>query len=534
MAGAQPGGMGRILTMALRIRFIEPAPPGHHVYDHILLPRLGTPLMGAVLATAGHDVRCYCEVLAPVDVADCLAADLIGISSTTSTQQAAYRLAAEFEAAGVPVVLGGPHVTFLADEGLAHARFVVRGEGQRTIAELAEALAEDRPLAGIRGLSWRDSSGLRHHNPSRPPCTQQEFAALPAPDLSLITGHERMTIKPVMTQWGCPFDCDFCSVTAMFSRRVRYRANAQVLAELAALGARRVFFHDDNFVVDKRRTSELLRSMLGSGLTPEWFAQVRADTVYASRSAHEPDHPFLGLMRAAGCQMVMVGFESISDETLRQMNKKMKVRDIAECVRLFHDHDILVLGMFVAGADTDEADQAARTAEFARRHGIDTIQIMIETPLPGTRLFERARAQGRILTGDWSVYDGHHAVMRPARSHPLDLQLAVLAAMSDFYSRRGILRSGLAAMFRGAPALARLAARGQLASRFPGLARLAVRRRWHELGDALDGAAPQGDWARLQHAFAVPVLRSYGHRQVARWWEQDRSRAHLAFLAGLA
>ncbi|MGE5286529.1 MAG: B12-binding domain-containing radical SAM protein [Micromonosporaceae bacterium] len=520
--------------MALRIRFIEPAPPGHHVYDHAMLPRLGTPLMGAVLADAGHDVRCYCEVIAPVDVADCLSADLVGISSTTSTQPAAYQLAEEFDAAGVPVVLGGPHVTFLADEGLDHAGFVVRGEGQRTIAELAEALERGRPLEQIPGLSWRDPSGQRHHNPDRLRCSQHEFEALPAPGLSLIAGNEQMAIKPVMTQWGCPFDCEFCSVTAMFSRRVRHRRNVHVLAEIAALDAKRVFFHDDNFVVDKRRTGELLRSMVDTGLTPDWFAQVRAETVYATRSAREPDHDFLALMKAAGCQMVMIGFESTSDRSLVQMNKKMQVRDIVESVRLFHDHGILVHGMFVAGADTDDAGQAGRTVDFARRHGIDTIQIMIETPLPGTRLFERARADGRILTTDWSLYDGHHAVMRPMLTHPRELQLTVFDAMSRFYSRRAIALPGIAAAFRNAPALARLASRGELARRFPALARLAALRRWHELRETLKSAMPRADWARLQQDFAVPALRAYGRGQVAKWWAQDRSQAHLAFLAALS
>jgi anaerobic magnesium-protoporphyrin IX monomethyl ester cyclase len=401
--------------MALRIRFIEPAPPGPHVYDHVLLPRLGTPLMGALLADAGHDVRCYCEMISPVDIADCLSADLVGISSITSTQPAAYQLAAELAAAGVPVVLGGPHVTFMAEEGLDHASYVVRGEGQATITDLAAALDTEHPLSGIAGLSWRDGAGQRHHNPDRTRCSQREFQALPAPDLSLIADSKRMPIKPVMTRWGCPFDCDFCAVTATFSRRVRYRRNSDVLAELAALDARRVFFHDDNFVVSKARTADLLRSVAATGLTPDWFAQVRAETVYRPGPAREPDHDFLALMKSAGCQMVMVGFESTCDETLRQMNKKLEVRDIVDSVRLFHEHGILVHGMFVAGADTDPAAQADRIADFARHHGIDTIQIMIETPLPGTHLYERAQAADRILTADWSFFDGHHAVMRPAR-----------------------------------------------------------------------------------------------------------------------
>ena len=101
----------------MRIRLVEPRPAGHNVYDLALLPRLGLPLMGKMLTDAGHDVRVYCEMLAPVDLEDCLRADLVGISSTTSTSPDAYRLAEVLAEAGVPVVLGGPHVTFRTRRG---------------------------------------------------------------------------------------------------------------------------------------------------------------------------------------------------------------------------------------------------------------------------------------------------------------------------------------------------------------------------------------------------------------------------------
>ena len=212
--------------------------------------------MGKMLAGSGHDVRIDCEVLAPVDLDDLLGADLVGISSTTATAPAAYRLADLLGTAGVPVVLGGPHVSFCADEALGHANYVVRGEGEQTIGELVACLEEGRPLEEVRGLSFRAGDGEPHHNPARPRCTQEEFERLPIPDLSLIEGHRRMTAKPLMTQWGCPFDCEFCSVVTMFSRAVRHRRTDQVLAELEGLGAERVFFYDDNFVVNKARTTE--------------------------------------------------------------------------------------------------------------------------------------------------------------------------------------------------------------------------------------------------------------------------------------
>lgn len=518
----------------MRIRFIEPRPPGHHVYDRALLPRLGCPLMATMLRDQGHDVFSYCEVLAPVDVTDCLRADLIGISSTTSTQLHAYHLAEEFEAAGVPVVLGGSHVTFLPDEALDHASYVVRGEGEQTIRELVAALEREAPLTDIGGLSWRDSDGRAHHNPPRPRCSQAQFEALPIPDLSLIAGHERMTTKPLMTQWGCPFDCEFCAVTAMFSRHVRHRRTDQILAELAELNSESVFFHDDLFVVNKDRTRDLLRGMIADDLTPQWLAQVRAaETVFASKKTREPDHELLRLMHDAGCWMVMVGFESVSEESLRQLNKKQTVRDIVDAVDLFHTHGIRVHGMFVTGIDTDTVEQADRTVTFAEHVGVDTLQLMIETPLPGTRLYQRAQAEGRIFTDDWALYDGHHAVMRPARMHPRDLQLTTLHAMRRFYSLPNIVLPTVRTLLRHAPELVRIALRNRLPARFPTLASLAWSHRWQQLLTELELRLPASDWRAVQDTFAVPALRAYGRGQLAAWWTQPHSRAHLDRLAAL-
>lgn len=519
----------------MRIRLIEPRPPGHHVYDRALLPRLGLPLMGALLAERyGHDVRCYCEVLAPIDVEDCLSADLIGISSTTSTVPYAYQLAADFEAAGIPVVMGGPHVTFQADEALAYARYVVRGEGQATICELVEALERSAPLAGIRGLSWRDQHGQFHHTPDRPRCSQREFEDLPIPDLSLIAGYERMPVMPLMTQWGCPFDCDFCSVTAMFSRSVRYRRTDQVLAELSLLDADRVFFHDDIFVANKHRTSDLLRGMVDADLTPGWAAQVRAaDTVFASKRTREPDRQFLKLMRDSGCQMVMVGFESVSDASLKALNKRQEVRDIVDSVDLFHAHGIKVHGLFMAGIDTDSAGQAEETVRFAKRHNIDTIQIMIETPIPGSHLYRRALAEGRIVTADWSVFDGHHAVIRPAGAHPYDVQMQALRAMRHFYSLPHIAAPAVRQFLRQAPELVRASLRNRLPAKLPALASLALRHHWQELTSLLKERLPEADRRLFEDAFSVPALRLYGRRQLHKWQLQEHSLAHLRFLAGL-
>ena len=523
----------RDLAMGLRVRLVEPRPAGHNVYDLAHLPRLGLPLMARMLADGGHDARVFCEVLSPVDLGECLGADLVGISSTTATAPAAYRLADLLGAAGVAVVLGGPHVSFRVDEALAHAPYVVRGEGEQTMLALAGALDTGRGPEEIRGLSFCSERGAPCHNPPRRRCSQAEFEALPCPDLSLIEGHHLMGTKPIMTQWGCPFDCEFCSVTATFSRAVRHRRPDQVLAELAFLDTRRVFFYDDNFVVNKARTTRLLQGMLDTGLTPTWFAQLRADAALTSRARPEVDHDFLALMRRSGAAMVMVGVEATTDEALAAVGKRQSVSTVETAVRGFHDHDIAVHGMFVAGLDTDSPGSARATADFARRLGIDTFQLMMETPLPGTRLFERVSAAGRILSEDWSLFDGHHAVMAPARMSALELQLEVLQAMKQFYSWSSIVSSGLAGALGRLPHLPG-APRPAASRHLPALARAAWARHWEDIVPLLSTALPRGARARVGSALWLPALRLYARRQLAAWCRQDRSRAHLDWLASLA
>lgn len=517
----------------MRVRLIEPRPAGHNVYDRALLPRLGLPLIGKILVDAGHDVRIYCELLEAVDLQQCLSADLVGISSTTATAPDAYRLADLLQSAGVPVVLGGPHVTFRPDEALGHARYVVRGEGASTMSELVASLEAGAPLGTIQGLSWLADNGEARHNPGRPRCSQQEFERLPIPDLGLIEGNDRMTTKPLMTQLGCPFDCEFCSVTAMFSRAVRHRRTDQVIDELAGLDANQVFFYDDNFVVNKARTTELLRAMLGSGRTPDWFAQVRADAALCSLSRPDVDDDFLDLMRRSGCRMVMIGIEAITEEALAEIGKRQHVIQVEKAVRAFHDHGIAVHGMFVAGFDVDTATRAAETVAFARHLRIDTFQLMVETPLPGTRLWDRVTAENRFLSDDWSLYDGHHVVMRPAQMTPLELQLGVLDAIRRFYSWPTIVASGVAGALRHLPTLS-AAARPALVRRLPMLARIAWARRWDEVASEISAALPCEVRARVHSALWLPALRFYARRQLAAWTEQDRSRKHLAYLASQA
>jgi radical SAM superfamily enzyme YgiQ (UPF0313 family) len=524
----------------MKIRLIEPKAPGLNVFDQARLPRLGLPLLGRLLTERGHDVRIYVETLAPVDWTDVAGADLVGFSSTTATTPTAYQMAGRVRQLGIPTevktVIGGSHVTFLPDEALQHCDFVVRREGQVTLLELVDALERGAGFAHIAGLSYRDTEGRFVHNADRPPCPQEEFATLPSPALHLIVGHERMTSVPIMTQWGCPYACDFCSVIHMFGRKVRARSIKDVLDELETYRGRGgIFFYDDNFVVNKARTKALLRGMVERGLTAPWSAQVRAEVVYKDKRSGELDHELLGLMRDSGCVRVYCGFESVNPATLAAYNKQQDVKNIRDSIRAFHDHDIHVHGMFVLGADTDDVETCQRTATFALRHEIDTVQFLMLTPCPGTPFYERMVAQGRLLTDDLSLYDGHHCVIQPALMSPYELQVGVYRAMARFYSARYALGMIVANVIRNLSFILGLLWRERrLRLQLPRVALLSLLpSRRSDVLDILRGALSRESWRRLHDMMVVPVLRLYGRVHIRQWARQARSRAYVDYLRQL-
>jgi anaerobic magnesium-protoporphyrin IX monomethyl ester cyclase len=414
----------------MKIRLIEPEPPGMHVYAKVNLPRLGLPIIAATLKARGHDVLIYSPQMAPIDWDDVNSADLVGLSSTTSTVPTAYQFADELRERGTPVVIGGSHVTFLADEALEHVDYVARGEGgEELMLELIEVLEGAREPETVAGLSFR-RDGAIVHNPLRERCT--DLDTLPFPDLEALVGHECLTTVPIMTSWGCPFACNFCSVTAMFGRKYRFRSAESVIAELKEKRPGRIFFYDDNMAADKKRLKTLLQMMIDEGLVIPWSSQVRTDVTR--------DPELLDLMRRSGCELVYLGLESVSQETLDGFDKAQTVADIEQAIKRLHDHGIRSHGMFVLGADTDDVQTVRDTVKFAMKNRIDTVMLNILTPLPGTPQFNDLEAAGRIFEKRWELYDAHHVVFEPKLMTPYELQIEVMRAYMRFYSLRTWLK----------------------------------------------------------------------------------------------
>lgn len=416
--------------------FVEPKSTHLHVYSRVCIPRLGSVLLGTIMREKGYDVRVYIEDIHDVDMNEIFSADLVAVSAITSTSPQSYKLADKARAAGAVVVMGGTHTSFLPEEGMEHADFVVRGEGEFAFQELVDAIQRGEGFEKIQNLTYRDADGRIHHNPERPKIPNLDVN--PIPDYRLIEGWKPGGVISVATSRGCPFSCTFCSVPGMYGHAFRTHSIERVLQELEThRGNMYTFFADDIFTANKKRVKELLRGMIQRDLTPEWGAQVRTETV--------DDPELLQLMRDANCFNVYVGFESINPRTLKLFQKKQDLAKIERSIERFHAHKIRIHGMFVVGSDEDDVETIDATAEFALKHDIDSVQFMILTPIPGSPDWDTLYAKGDkyVINRNWSLYDGHHVVHQPRRMSPYELQMAAINAMSKFYSWRGIMKKVL-------------------------------------------------------------------------------------------
>ena len=417
-----------------RVSFIEVGSLGLHGFSKFPMPRLGAVLLSTILRKRGYEVKAFIEDVAEPDWAFIENSDLVCISIITSTAIKSYQLSKRLKSLDIPVIVGGAHPTFLPDEALEYADFVIRGEGEHSLVELVEYMQKGTPaLTAIKGLSYRDRDRRIVHNASRE--FIEDLDSLPEPDFSGVHHWNPSNPYPVSTARGCVYDCKFCSVIGMFGKSYRFKSVEATLKELkyvASVSKATKFIVDDDFAANKSRTKEILRGMIAERIKTLWSAQVRTDV------ARDPE--LLRLMADSGCHTLYIGFESINPGTLEEYNKKQNREDIISCIRAVRDHSIHIHGMFVLGADADDVETIHRTADFATDLGIDTVQFLILTPLPGTPLFHDMMKSGRLLHKDWSKFDLQHIVFRPRLMSPTTLQIETCRGMGRFYSWKYIYK----------------------------------------------------------------------------------------------
>jgi len=433
--------------MIRRITLIEPKNDHLHIFSKFVLPRLGGILLATIMRDRGYDARSL--FMSQKDVmAKRLETDLAGISTITATATSAFALGDYFRARGIPVVFGGPHVSFVPEEALEHGDYCITGEGETGFPMLVEALNGTGSLADVPGLVWKEN-GVVRRNPAAP--AVEDLDALPFPDLGLLDmgGARKIGVQgiglptvPIQTSRGCPFDCTFCSVTGMFGRHYRHRSTANIIAELSKYDSKThvLFFYDDNFTANPKKTKELLREMIRLRLGFKWSTQVRSDIAR--------DQEMLDLMAEAGCTSLYIGFESVDPAALKEMNKNQTVDEIRRAIREIRKRRIHVHGMFVFGFDSDTPATTRATVTFALAEKIDTTQFLILTPLPGSGFYTKMLAEGRLIDKAWDTYDAHHVKFIPRGFTPWELQIAQIRAHARFYSPWHVI----ARLFRGSTA----------------------------------------------------------------------------------
>jgi radical SAM superfamily enzyme YgiQ (UPF0313 family) len=375
----------------------------------IRFPQLTMPLLAA--CTPGHwEVSHTDEIVQRVDFNKRV--DLVGITANTPAAPHAYGLAREFRRRGVAVVIGGPHATLLPDEVAQHADAVVVGEGELVWPHL---------------LADFERGGLRRIYKS---CALPDLKKMPAPRWDLIKGRTYGKGVTIATR-GCPFNCEYCTIPQMYQRRMRYRPVGEVAAEIRRMPGRALIFWDDNIGADRGYAKELFTAI--APFKRWWTSQCTADVAF--------DGEFMSLAAKSGCKALFLGLETISQASLNNANKRHNHADeYREILRRFHAHGIAVQAGVVFGFDHDDRTIFRTTVEFYRSAGLDSATVSVLIPFPGTPLFKRLGAEGRILTRDWSKYNGKKdVVFQPALMSPDELLMGMEWAARQFYSIPSIL-----------------------------------------------------------------------------------------------
>ncbi len=423
-----------------KIALIETKTDNTHVFSRTYLPRLGIPILSSVLKKAGYDVEIFFQEKKPLDMEYLMGFDMVGLSALTSTVREAYRLGRELKSRGKLVVMGGPHASAIAEEALEYCDFVVRGEGEVTIVNLLAALTSGGSLQDVAGIAYK-VDGAVQSNPSS--IQKVDMTSLPPTDFSAckdFSGPEEYPAE-VMFSRGCPYDCNFCSVTTTFGKKYRYKTTDQVLDDLRTFQGRTVCFVDDNFAANPKKTKDLLKKMIDTGQVPARYScQLRINTAR--------DEELLDLLRRTNCRIAYVGMESVNPETLKKYNKGQTLEQIISAIESFKKYNIGLHGMFVLGSDDDTTDTIKATVDFALKSGLDTIQLCALTPFPGTAVYDEMVRQGRVLHQKWELYDGLHVVISPKRMTPHELQSGIMEEMKRFYSITNIMKISLKKRWR--------------------------------------------------------------------------------------
>ena len=312
-------------------------------------------------------------------------ADLVGISTTTLTINRAYEIADQYRAQGTPVVFGGIHASVLPDEALQHADAVVIGDAE----PVWQSLLDDFDAGSLQQVYRSHPFDLR---------------GLRAPRTELFSS--KYMLFPVSASRGCPFNCEFCAINRFYEGKYRTRPADEVIEDILRVPQGNIFFTDGNIYGYNKPARENFMEICRLIIRERERDRLRFKHWMAYSSVNGlDDREALRLAARSGCRALAVGFESINEESLKEMGKavnlKYGVERYKELVRNAHREGILVIAEIILGFDNDTEETVALTQDFVRESEIDILRLQLLQPLPGTRLYDKLAAEGRLLISDF-------------------------------------------------------------------------------------------------------------------------------------
>ena len=375
--------------------------------------RLNLPTIAA-LTPKEWDVEILDNRVKPIDYHT--NADIVGITGFTSEMPGAYEIADSFRKEGITVVMGGVHVSAMPDEALEHADAVVIGEAELVWHKLLDDFKKGELKPKYKADRLCDMKNM----------------AIPRRDL-----HDRKMYSGYYTLQatrGCPFNCDYCAVTAFFGNKFRVRPVDEVVEEIKGFDSREFFFMDDNIVGRPKYARELFQKLIP--LKVIWGSQA------SITMAKDPQ--LLQLYARSGGKYAFIGFESLSQKNLEKMNKGWNSAEgYKEAIRKIHDAGINIVGSFVFGLDEDDPSVFRDTFDFIMETRLDAAQFHILTPLPGTVTYRTLEKEGRIIDRDWGKYHTGEVVFQPKGMTVEQLQSGYYWIFRKTYTIPNILKRSL-------------------------------------------------------------------------------------------
>jgi radical SAM superfamily enzyme YgiQ (UPF0313 family) len=361
------------------------------------------------------DITFFDDRLEPIDFD--VPTDLVAISVETYTARRAYQIATEYRRRGVPVVMGGFHPTLVTEEVMDHAESVVVGEAEG----LWEQLLKDFSRGEMKPV---------YRAARRPDITRT------APDRSIFRGKKYLPIGLVEAGRGCTFKCDFCVIQSYFASTQNRRGTPSIVEELRGLKDKRklFFFVDDNIASHPDEAKAFYEQLIP--LKIKWVSQATITMTH--------DEELLKILKASGCQGVLIGMETLDSRNLRLMNKSFNGNrgGAEEAVRRLHKHSMRLYATFIFGYDFDTEDTFRKTLQFCMDNKIFMAAFNHLTPFPGTPLYERLQKEGRLIYQKWWLDARYRYGNLPFETTfpPEKIQTECMKARAAFYSYRSILQ----------------------------------------------------------------------------------------------